>query len=88
MVPPVTAPGATGHPRRARTERKTQAEAFQRVTLPPVQLTRELLECHPQRLLKWHAAVLRNCLRLSFVTVPPERIRTGIATLGELLRKG
>lgn len=33
-------------------------------------------------------AVLRNCLRLSFVTVPPERIRAGIATLGELLRKG
>ncbi len=28
----------------------------------------------------------RNCLRLSFVTVPPGRIRAGIATLGELLR--
>lgn len=27
----------------------------------------------------------RNCLRLSFVTVPPERIRAGVATLGELL---
>ena len=29
----------------------------------------------------------RNCLRLSFVTVPPARIRTGIAMLGELLRE-
>jgi 2-aminoadipate transaminase len=29
----------------------------------------------------------RNCLRLSFVTVPPARIRTGIAILGELLRE-
>ena len=28
-----------------------------------------------------------NCLRLSFVTVPPARIRTGIALLGELLRE-
>jgi 2-aminoadipate transaminase len=31
-------------------------------------------------------AAQRNCLRLSFVTVPPGRIRTGIAALGELLR--
>ena len=29
----------------------------------------------------------RSCLRLSFVTVPPARIRTGIAVLGELLRE-
>jgi len=29
----------------------------------------------------------RNCLRLSFVTVPPERIRAGVAVLGELLRE-
>lgn len=28
-----------------------------------------------------------NCLRLSFVTVPPERIRAGIATLGALARE-
>jgi 2-aminoadipate transaminase len=28
----------------------------------------------------------RNCLRLSFVTVPQERIRAGVAVLGELLR--
>jgi 2-aminoadipate transaminase len=28
----------------------------------------------------------RNCLRLSFVTVPPERIRAGIAALGTLLQ--
>jgi len=28
----------------------------------------------------------RNCLRLSFVTVPPESIRAGIATLGEVVR--
>jgi 2-aminoadipate transaminase len=27
----------------------------------------------------------RNCLRLSFVTVPPEQIRAGVAVLGELL---
>jgi 2-aminoadipate transaminase len=26
-----------------------------------------------------------NTLRLSFVTVPPERIRAGIATLGKLI---
>jgi len=31
-------------------------------------------------------AAPQNCLRLSFVTVPPERIRAGIATLGEVLR--
>jgi 2-aminoadipate transaminase len=31
-------------------------------------------------------AAQRNCLRLSFVTVAPARIRAGIATLGELLR--
>jgi len=29
----------------------------------------------------------RNCLRLSFVTVPPERIRAGVEVLGELLRE-
>jgi 2-aminoadipate transaminase len=29
----------------------------------------------------------RNCLRLSFVTVPPARIRSGIAVLGEILRE-
>ncbi len=28
-----------------------------------------------------------NALRLSFVTVPPERIRAGVAILGELLRE-
>jgi 2-aminoadipate transaminase len=28
----------------------------------------------------------QNCLRLSFVTVPPERIRAGVAVLGELIR--
>lgn len=28
-----------------------------------------------------------NTLRLSFVTVPPERIEKGIAILGELLRR-
>jgi 2-aminoadipate transaminase len=32
-------------------------------------------------------AAKRNCLRLSFVTVPPERIRSGVASLGELLRE-
>ncbi|HTT10306.1 MAG TPA: PLP-dependent aminotransferase family protein [Burkholderiaceae bacterium] len=32
-------------------------------------------------------AAQRNCLRLSFVTVPPARIRGGIALLGELLRE-
>lgn len=33
-------------------------------------------------------AAQRNCLRLSFVTVPAERIRSGIAVLGELVRAG
>jgi 2-aminoadipate transaminase len=33
------------------------------------------------------AAGQRNCLRLSFVTVAPDRIRAGIAALGDLLRE-
>ena len=34
------------------------------------------------------AAPRNNTLRLSFVTVPPEKIRRGVAILGKLLREG
>jgi 2-aminoadipate transaminase len=62
------------------------------VTLPPHIVAMELLEAAIQENVAfvpgapfYANAPETNTLRLSFVTVPPERIRHGIATLGRLI---
>jgi DNA-binding transcriptional MocR family regulator len=84
-------PGGRTLPRERRAARSTQPDGgmFVWVELPDGIDATRLLDAAIARNVASvpGAAFCANALRLAFVTVPPERIRAGVAILGELLRE-